>query len=110
MKLPNFLCPKYKCELIRLGKENDGGYSVPNKSLGETKNVFGFGLGDDWSFEEEFKKLSGAKVICFDLSVNLRFWFARFCWDVIHLLLLNYVFIWMPLRFLKEFFFLFGVL
>ena len=87
MKLPNFLCPKYKCELIRLGKENDGGYSVPNKSLGKTKNVFGFGLGDDWSFEEEFKKLSEAKVICFDRSVNLRFWFARFCWDIIYLLL-----------------------
>ena len=39
MKLPNFLCPKYKCELIRLGGENDGGYSVPKKSLEKTKIV-----------------------------------------------------------------------
>ena len=87
MKLPNFLHPKYKCELIRLGGKNDGGYLVPKKSLEKTKIVFGFGLGDDWSFEEEFKKLSGAKVICFDRSVNFRFWFTRFCWDIIHLLL-----------------------
>ena len=39
MKLPNFLCPKYKCELIRLGQENDGGYSIPNKSLEKTKKT-----------------------------------------------------------------------
>ena len=89
MKIPNFLCPKYKCELIRLGRKNDGGYLVPKKSLAKTKIVFGFGLSDDWSFEEDFKRLSEAKIICFDRSVNLRFWFTRFCWDVIHLLLLK---------------------
>ena len=89
MKLPNFLCPKYECELIRLGNENDGGYSVPSKSLEKTKNVFGFGLGDDWSFEKDFQKLSSAKIICFDGNVNFRFWFIRFCKDLIDLVLLN---------------------
>ena len=50
MKLPNFLCPKYKCELIRLGQKNDGGYSIPKKSLKNSKIILGFGLSDDWSF------------------------------------------------------------
>ena len=78
MKLPNFLCPKYKCELIRLGKENDGGYSVPNKSLGETKNVFGFGLGDDWSFEEDFYNRTKSKIYCYDHTVNWKFFLKLF--------------------------------
>ena len=32
-KLPKFLCPNLKTELIRLGKPNDGGYSLSEKSL-----------------------------------------------------------------------------
>ena len=89
MKLPNFLCPKYQCDLIRLGQKNDGGYAIPKKSLEDTKIIYGFGLCDDWSFEEDFKKLSGAKAICFDHSVNFKFWLTRFFWDLVQLLLLK---------------------
>jgi len=89
MKLPIFLLPKFKCELIRLGKENDGGYAIPKKSLKNSKAILGFGLGDDWSFEKEFKKFSGAAIICFDGHVNLRFWFIRFCKDIINFILLK---------------------
>ena len=39
MKLPNFLLPKFKCELIRLGQKNDGGYAIPKKSLENSKFV-----------------------------------------------------------------------
>ena len=55
----------------------------------KSKVVFGFGLGDDWSFEKDFQKLSGAKIICFDGHVNLRFWFIRFCKDIIDFILLK---------------------
>jgi len=89
MKLPIFLCPKFKCELIRLGKKNDGGYAISKESLKDSKVIFGFGLGDDWSFEKDFQKLSGAKIICYDAYVNLKFWFIRFCKDIIDLVLLR---------------------
>ena len=89
MKLPIFLCPKFKCELIRLGQENDGGYAISKESLKHSKAVYGFGLGDDWSFEADFQKLSGARVVCFDGNVNLRFWFIRFCKDLIDFILLK---------------------
>ena len=36
MKLPNFLCPKLRCELIRLGQDNDGGYLVDKKSIDDS--------------------------------------------------------------------------
>jgi|TARA_B110000438_G_C15673546_1_gene589207 hypothetical protein len=87
MKLPNFLKPKFKCDLIRLGKKNDGGYVIPKMSLKNSKLILGFGLGEDWSFEEHFKKLSGARVMCFDNSVNLRFWIIKFFKDIINLFL-----------------------
>ncbi len=89
MRLPSFFCPKFKCDLIRLGQKNDGGYSIPKESLKNSDVVYGFGLGDDWSFEKDFQKLSGAKIICFDGNVNFRFWFIRFCKDLIDLVLLN---------------------
>ena len=41
------------------------------------------------TFEKDFQKLSGAKVVCFDGNVNFRFWFIRFCKDLIDLVLLN---------------------
>ena len=89
MKLPNFLRPKHKCELVRLGQNNDGGYSIPKKSLENSVTIYSFGLSDDWSFEKDFKKLSKAKVVCYDHSVNLRYWTIRFCKDLLNLFFLR---------------------
>ena len=89
MKLPLFFSPKFKCELTRLGQNNDGGYCIPKESLKNSKVIYGFGLGDDWSFEQEFQKLSGAKIICYDGNVNFRFWFTRFCRDLIDFIILK---------------------
>ena len=50
--LPYFFKPNYKTDLLRLGKENDGGYCVPKESLKDTSILYSFGLGEDWSFEE----------------------------------------------------------
>ena len=88
-KLPKFFCPTLKTKLVRLGRPNDGGYSIPEKSLKDAKILFSFGLDDDWSFEEHFKKKTGAKVICYDLSVNGKYWLIRFCKDLINMFLLR---------------------
>jgi hypothetical protein len=32
------------------------------------------GLNDDWRFEEDFRRRSSARIICFDHSVTGRFW------------------------------------
>ena len=55
----------------------------------DSKFIFGFGLSDDWSFEKDYKKLSGAKIICYDLSVNGKYWLIRFCKDLINMFLLR---------------------
>ena len=83
-RLLRFFCPKSKTKLIRLGKPNDGGYCIPEKSLDEVNILFSFGLDEDWSFEEHFKKKVEAKIICFDNSVNNKFWIKRFLKDIIY--------------------------
>ena len=35
--LPKFLCPLHETELVRIGKNNDGGYLIPKQSLNKTK-------------------------------------------------------------------------
>ena len=87
--LPYFFKPNFKTELIRVGKENDGGYCIPKKSLNNTSILYSFGLGDDWSFEKQFRMYSGAKVVCVDYSVTKLFWFKRFIKDLIEFFLLK---------------------
>ena len=89
IRLPIFLKPKFKTDLIRLGKNNDGGYSISKLALKDTSILYSFGLSDDWSFEKQFRKKFGAKIICFDPSVTPIFWFKRFIKDLIQLFLLK---------------------
>ncbi len=89
IRLPKFLKPLFKTDLIRIGKKNDGGYCISESSLKETNILYSFGLNDDWSFEKEFRKKSGAKVICFDHSVTLIFWVKRLIKDILQFILLK---------------------
>ena len=82
-KLPKSFCPKFKTQLIRLGQSNDGGYNIPQKMLEEAKILFSFGLDEDWSFEKDFKEKTDAKILCFDNSVNNRFWIKRLIRSII---------------------------
>ena len=73
IQLPKFFRPLYETELIRIGSDNDGGYLIPKQSLNQTKLLYSFGLSDDWSFEEDFYNKTGAKIICYDPTVNWKF-------------------------------------
>ena len=77
IKLPSFLKPEYETKLIRIGKSNDGGYSICELALKNTKTLLSFGLNDDWSFDEEFYKMSNSKVFVYDPSVNWKFWLKK---------------------------------
>ena len=54
MKLQKIFLPKFKTSLIRVGKDNDGGYCVTKKSVINSDLLLSFGLYDDWSFEKDF--------------------------------------------------------
>lgn len=62
---PNGLVP-----LRRIGKDFDGGYVVPELALEKTDVVFGYGIGDDISFEESVSEQFGKRSYGFDGTVD----------------------------------------
>lgn len=60
--------------LVRLGAQHDGGYVVSTRAVAASRLLLSMGLNDDWRFERAFREMGGARIICFDHSVTLRFW------------------------------------
>ena len=87
--LPKFLKPLNFSELIRIGKNNDGGYVIAKKSLFETECLISLGLNDDCSFEEKFYLLKKCKVFCFDNTVHNKFWLKQIANDFFSLFFLD---------------------
>ena len=52
--LPEYLAPYKESNLIRLGDKNDGGYVISKKTISKTEYLISFGLGLNWSFENDF--------------------------------------------------------
>ncbi len=53
--LPKEFKPDGLYELVRLGKNNDGGYLVCKNSIEVSDYLISFGISDDFSFEVDFK-------------------------------------------------------
>lgn len=69
----NFLKPIKNENLIRLGREADGGYVVDKKIVQNTDCLITFGLGPDWSFELDYIKLNTeVKIFMYDYTVSSR--------------------------------------
>lgn len=68
VRLPKIFQP-FECnQLIRLGKNNDGGYLVNSHDVDKSQILISMGIGSDWSFEKDFSSLNDCKIVCFDES------------------------------------------
>ena len=58
------LKPIHVTDLIRVGRDNDGGYIVPKSIILKSKSLLSYGINKDWSFEKDFYNLNnyGKKV------------------------------------------------
>jgi len=61
--LPKIFKPQNKYNLIRLWRDNDGGYLIEENSLLEANSLLSFGLSYDWSFEKKFLVLKDVQYI-----------------------------------------------
>ena len=68
--LPKELKPKHCYNLVRLGKNNDGGYLVEKSSLLNSQCLISFGINLDWSFEKDFFKLKKCLIHCYDHTIK----------------------------------------
>lgn len=68
--LPKIFEPFYCNDLVRLGKQNDGGYLVNIEDVKKTSRLISFGVGDDTSFEEDFIKVNSCVVDAYDGTIE----------------------------------------
>lgn len=71
MNLPSILKPFTCKNLIRLGKDHDGGYLVNELDIKRTNHLIGFGIGSDISFENDFVKINECEVNLYDRDINV---------------------------------------
>ena len=43
-------------DLVRIGRDNDGGYVLPQRIFNYCDGLLSYGINKDWSFEKEFFK------------------------------------------------------
>lgn len=86
--LPSFLNPYKFDDLIRVGRDNDGGYVIREIDVIETKNLISFGLCFDFSFEKNFlNKNKLINIHTFDGSVGFKYYIKKLKYRIKFLLL-----------------------
>jgi hypothetical protein len=70
--LPNYFKYKSAKDLVRVGRENDGGYVISAKDIEFSEVLISFGIEYDWSFEEDFVSRNDIPVMAYDGSVSKR--------------------------------------
>ena len=63
MMIPKDFKPKFQYDLIRLGKNNDGGYLVEKNSIIDSDKLISAGISWDFSFEKDYINLSNKSVL-----------------------------------------------
>ena len=70
MTLPLVLQPFQCNDLVRLGKDSDGGYLVNLEDVKKSTRLLSFGVSTDWSFEEDFQRINDCPCVAYDHSVT----------------------------------------
>ncbi len=82
--LPEYLAPYKESNLIRLGDKKDGGYIISKKTISKIEYLISFGLGLNWSFENDFFKIKNDTIIfCYDHTINSKTFLSKFFIDFI---------------------------
>lgn len=73
---PKELAPQMS-DLVRVGRNADGGYLLPRQVLAEIKGCLSFGLGAEWSFEQALLELNQGTIlpkdiVFFDASISMQ--------------------------------------
>jgi hypothetical protein len=77
VRLPTDLAQSPCNDLIRLGRDHDGGYLVSGADVLAAECLVGLGLSDDWSFEADFARINDCPVFAYDASVGSRVFLSR---------------------------------
>ena len=76
--LPSFFSFNQAIDLVRIGRDFDGGYLVSKSDMDKSDFLIGLGINDDWSFEEDFLNRKKVEVFAYDASVSEKYFFKNF--------------------------------
>ena len=68
--LPLCFCPDGTYELIRLGRDHDGGYLVDPASIAASQSLVSGGISLDWSFERDFCQRNEVPLLAHDGTIG----------------------------------------
>lgn len=77
-RLPKVFMPTKSPELIRMGRDHDGGYLVVKDDIMNADGLLSFGVNDDWSFEEDFYAANASPILAYDGSVGEKYFIKDF--------------------------------
>ncbi len=75
--LERFLQPEGTFDLVRLGRDHDGGYLVDRRDVLAATALISLGINDDWSFEDDFLTMNPVPLDAYDGSVSQRGYLRR---------------------------------
>ncbi|CAM3897608.1 hypothetical protein SMNI109538_18995 [Smaragdicoccus niigatensis] len=75
--LERFLKPAGTYDLVRLGRNHDGGYLVDRRDVLASTALISLGINDDWSFENDFLTMNPVPLDAYDGSVSPRIYARR---------------------------------
>ena len=76
-QIPSFLSFNQANDLVRVGRDYDGGYLVSQSDIEQSELLIGLGINDDWSFEEDFLSRKKVSVYAYDASVSEKHFFKQ---------------------------------
>ena len=76
-QIPSFLSFNQANDLVRIGKDYDGGYLVSQSDIEQSELLIGLGINDDWSFEEDFLSRKKVSVYAYDASVSEKYFLKQ---------------------------------
>jgi len=85
VKLPQYFKYQTAKDLIRLGRNNDGGYLVSESDIESSEILIGLGINDDWSFEEDFSRKKKIPILAFDASVSLKVYLRNLITSIVRI-------------------------
>lgn len=77
-------------DLIRIGRNQDGGYVV-NKCAVENTTLISLGVNNEWSFESEFRKFSTKNIYMYDGSVGEEIFLSNLFNSILDLFSLRFL-------------------
>jgi hypothetical protein len=80
--LPKLFSPYYCKDLLRVGKDNDGGYLINTLDILKSDKLIAFGIGSDSSFEEQFISIKKVAIEAYDASASCTTNFTVYKEDV----------------------------